>query len=67
MSKMSAVIWRRKLAEYKMINPSNNVKDSFVAVTIEAVRLKKSVKIKSENELSQLRKKNREGKQGDNI
>jgi hypothetical protein len=36
-----------------MINPSNNVKDSFVAVTIEAVRLKKSVKIKSENELSQ--------------
>lgn len=50
-----------------MINPSNNVKDSFVAVTIEAVRLKKSVKIKSENELSQLRKKNREGKQGDNI
>jgi len=44
-----------------MINPSNNVKDSFVAVTIEAVRLKKSVKIKSENELSQLRKKTERG------
>ena len=40
---IGAVIWRRNMAEYTIVNPRKNAKDCFVAVKTQAINLETEI------------------------